>query len=77
MPIEANIHEAKTHFSELIAKVLAGERVIIARAGKPVAELIPYRERGAPRRPGSARGQVVIGPDFDAPLPEDILTAAG
>ncbi|MEX0684101.1 MAG: type II toxin-antitoxin system prevent-host-death family antitoxin [Dehalococcoidia bacterium] len=64
-----NIHEAKTHFSKLIERVLAGERIVIARAGKPVAVLARYHERGD-RVPGIDRGKVFIGDDWDDPLPE-------
>lgn len=65
-----NIHDAKTHFSSLIRRVLMGEEVTIARAGKPVAKLVPVHERQARRRLGTALGQVWMAPDFDAPLPE-------
>lgn len=68
-----NVHEAKTHFSKLLARVEAGEEVLIGRAGTPVARLAPVRTGGTPRVPGSARGQVVMAPDFDAPLPEEVL----
>jgi len=60
-----NIHEAKTHLSRLIERVEAGEEVVIARAGRPVARLIPFRARTSPRVPGQWRGLVRIGPDFD------------
>lgn len=68
--MSVNIHEAKTNFSKLIERVLGGEEIIIAKAGKPVAKLIPIAPKPARRTPGSARGQGWIGPDFDAPLPE-------
>ena len=77
MTLTVNIHEAKTHFSRLLARVRNGEEVIIAKAGKPVARLVPVTPQAAQRRAGSAAGQVVIMPDFDAPLPEDILRAFG
>jgi prevent-host-death family protein len=64
-----NIHQAKTHLSRLIERVEAGEEITIARAGRPVARLVPVQQR-RPRRPGLWKGRVVIGPDFDAPLPE-------
>jgi len=64
-----NVHEAKTHLSRLLARVEAGERIVIARAGHPVAELIPTAKR-APRKPGMDRGKVVIYDNFDDPLPE-------
>jgi prevent-host-death family protein len=68
MDTKVNVHEAKTHLSRLLAQVERGERVIIARAGKPIATLEPI-PRGKPRRvPGNDR--IVIHPDFDDPLPE-------
>jgi prevent-host-death family protein len=68
-----NIHEAKTHLSRLLVRVMGGEEVIIAKAGKPVARLIPNVERPERRTPGTAAGEIVISPDFDAPLPDDLL----
>jgi prevent-host-death family protein len=66
-----NIHDAKTHFSKLIERVLNGEEVVIAKAGKPVARILPFApEDTAPRVPGIDKGKVIIKPDFDAPLPE-------
>jgi prevent-host-death family protein len=67
-----NIHDAKTHFSRLIDRVLQGEEIVIAKAGRPVARLVPIPGVTAIRAPGSARGRLTIGPDFDAPLPEDL-----
>jgi prevent-host-death family protein len=60
-----NIHEAKTHFSRLVERVEAGEEILIARAGRPVARLVPLRTRTEPRRPGLWRGRVKIAPHFD------------
>jgi prevent-host-death family protein len=62
-----NIHEAKTHFSKLIEKVEAGDEVVIARSGKPVAKLVPFRDEGTPRRLGTLRGKVWFAPDWDSP----------
>lgn len=67
-----NIHEAKTHFSKLVDRVLQGEEVVIAKAGRPVARLVPLVPRVPHRTPGSARGQIEVGPDFDEPLPAEI-----
>ena len=75
METVVNVHEAKTHFSKLLARVMAGEEIIIAKAGKPVARLVPVEAPARPRKPGSARGQIWVAPDFDAPLPESILQA--
>jgi prevent-host-death family protein len=60
-----NIHDAKTHLSRLVERVEAGEEVVIARAGRPVARLVRYAARTEPRRPGLWRGKVTVGPDFD------------
>lgn len=60
-----NIHEAKTHLSRLIERVETGQEVVIARAGRPVARLVPFRARTSPRVPGQWRGLVRIAPDFD------------
>jgi prevent-host-death family protein len=65
-----NIHEAKTHLSRLLTRVLNGEQIIIARAGKPIALLVPIDRAPVSRSPGNDAGSVVIGPDFDEPLPE-------
>jgi prevent-host-death family protein len=70
MTIHVNIHEAKTHLSELLQRVMSGEEVIIAKAGKPVARLLPFQPPPESRHPGHDAGQVVIAPDFDAPLDE-------
>jgi len=67
-----NIHEAKTHFSRLVDRVVQGEEVVIAKAGRPVARLVPLPPRVPRRTPGSARGLVEIGPEFDAPLPDEV-----
>ncbi len=68
-----NIHEAKTHLSRLLKRVAAGDEVIIAKAGHPVARLIPFG-RGGKRILGMDAGSdFYIAPDFDAPLPDDIL----
>jgi prevent-host-death family protein len=62
-----NIHEAKTHLSRLIERVETGEEIVIARAGRPVARLVPFRQRAQPRTPGLWRGQVRLSDDFDTP----------
>ncbi len=65
-----NIHDAKTHFSKLLKRVLKGEEVIIARAGQPIARLSPLPPKRGKRVPGSAKGLITIADDFDAPLPD-------
>ena len=66
-----NISEAKAQLSALIEKVIAGEEVIIGKAGKPVARLIRYERNRQARQPGALQGKITIADDFDA-LPEDI-----
>ncbi len=68
-----SIHEAKTHLSRLLARVMGGEEIIIAKAGKPIARLVRFEASPAERVPGSARGKIVIAPDFENPLPEELL----
>ena len=68
-----NIHEAKTHFSRLIERVLLGEEIVIAKAGRPVAKLVPISPETADRKPGSAKGTFIVPADFDAPLPDDVI----
>jgi len=67
-----NIHQAKTHFSRLVDLAAGGEEIIIAKAGKPVARLVPYVIKGAVRRPGTMRGKIRIKKNFDAPLPKQL-----
>ncbi|MCD5407540.1 MAG: type II toxin-antitoxin system Phd/YefM family antitoxin [Desulfotomaculum sp.] len=74
MSLQVNIHEAKTHFSQLLAQVREGEEIIIAKAGTPVARLVPVEKCLPQRIPGSAKGKVCIAADFDTPLPETILS---
>jgi len=63
---QVNVHEAKTHLSRLLGEVEDGEEIVIARAGKPVARLVPDNgELRKRRRPGSAKGKIKILPGFD------------
>ncbi len=65
---QVNIHEAKTHFSKLIKRVLSGEEIIIAKGNKPVAKLVSI-DNGKPKRKlGTAKGKIQISPDFEEPL---------
>jgi prevent-host-death family protein len=67
-----NVHEAKTHFSRLLARVAAGEEIVIAKGDQPVARLVPYTPH--PRRQfGLDRGRFTVPDDFDDPLPPDVL----
>ena len=65
MATPVNIHEAKTHLSRLVERAEAGEEIVIARAGKPVARLGPLRETREPRQLGGWEGRVWIAHDFD------------
>ncbi len=72
-----NMHEAKTNFSKLVKRAAAGEEIIVARAGEPVAKIVAYSEPPkAPRVPGSMKGQIWMSPDFDE-LPEGFAEAFG
>ena len=73
MTVQVNIYEAKSKFSKLISQAIAGEEIIIAKSGKPVAKIVPIEKSPQDRKPGSAKGKIIIADDFDAPLPNDIL----
>jgi prevent-host-death family protein len=68
-----NLYEAKTSLSKLVDRAAAGEEIIIAKAGLPLAKLVPLRPVRKKRTPGGWQGRARIAEDFDAPLPEDIL----
>lgn len=68
-----NLYEAKTHLSELVESAAAGEEIIIAKAGKPRARLVPLPVERPRRTPGGWKGQIWIADDFDDPLPSEIL----
>jgi prevent-host-death family protein len=70
--MEVNIHEAKTHFSKLLERVAVGEEVIIAKAGKPVAKLVPIKSPRNGFKLGSAKGEFAVPDDFIDPLPKEI-----
>ena len=70
--LQVNVHEAKTQLSKLLAKVEQGEEVIIARDGKPIAKLVPFRAPVKKRlRVGDWKGRIWMSPDFDAPLSDE------
>ena len=73
MPV-VNVHQAKTHLSRLLAQVEAGEDVVIARRGEPVARLVRCKPRGK-RQFGAMRGQIVVDDSILDPLPEEELAA--
>ncbi len=70
--MEVNIHEAKTHLSKLLERVVLGEEVVIAKAGKPIAKLVPISTKPKKRVVGSAKGEFVVPDDFNNPLPKEI-----
>ncbi|MBN3870217.1 type II toxin-antitoxin system Phd/YefM family antitoxin [Nostoc sp. JL33] len=72
MTITVNVSEVTAKFSELLSQVLLGEEVVIAQKGIPVARLV-VTDTASPRIPGLDKGKVIIAPDFNEPLPEDIL----
>jgi len=72
MPPFYNVHQAKTQLSRLLERAEGGEEIVIARGGRPVAKLIPYRRRQVPRRLGRAKGKIWIAPDFDE-TPETVI----
>ena len=71
--LTVNIHEAKLHLSELIEKVAAGEEIIIAKAGKLVAKLVPLHSAPSARSLGIFQGKLKIPGDFDAALPGEVV----
>jgi prevent-host-death family protein len=70
--MEINIHEAKTNLSKLLQRVALGEEVIIAKAGKPVAKLVPIKSSRVGFKLGSAKGEFIVPDDFNDPLPKEI-----
>jgi prevent-host-death family protein len=68
-----NIHEAKTHFSELVNAATEGREIFIAKAGKPVAKLVSIKANKPNVRFGVMKGKMVLSDDFDAPLPDDVI----
>jgi prevent-host-death family protein len=70
-----NLYEAKTSLSRLVDRAAHGEEIILAKAGKPLAKLVPFHPPPKPRQPGGWEGRVRISKDFDAPLPPEILAA--
>lgn len=74
---QVNIHHAKTHLSRLVERAAAGEEVIIAKSGRPVAKLVGLTTATQPRRSGSLKGQIRISKNFDDPLPADLAEVFG
>ncbi|MGO9606676.1 MAG: type II toxin-antitoxin system Phd/YefM family antitoxin [Candidatus Binataceae bacterium] len=72
-----NIHAAKTHLSRLVERAAAGEEIVIAKAGRPMARLVACEPKKRKRKPGAWKGKIWISPDFNAPLSEEILRGFG
>jgi prevent-host-death family protein len=72
-----NLHAAKTHLSRLVDKAMAGEDVVIAKAGKPMVRLVPIAAKSRRTGFGTLKGRIRISDDFDAPLPDEMLRAFG
>jgi prevent-host-death family protein len=73
--MQVNIYEAKTRLSELVEQAHGGDTVLIAKAGTPLAKLVPLSDGGRrPIRFGLMKGEFIESPDFDAPLPDEVLT---
>ena len=72
--MQINMHEAKSKLSALGEMVWKGERVIIAKAGKPYLDLLPHKETHEQRQPGRLKGRIEIADDFDR-TPEDVIKA--
>lgn len=72
---QVNIHQAKTELSKLVERVEAGEEIVIARAGKPAAKLVPLTRSRGHRRLGMLDGKFQIPDDFNAPLPDSVIRA--
>jgi prevent-host-death family protein len=70
-----NLYDAKTNLSNLVERAARGEEIVIAKAGRPLARLVPLARRTTPRPFDLLAGQVIVGPDFDDPLPDDIMAA--
>jgi prevent-host-death family protein len=73
--LTVNIHAAKTHLSRLVERAAAGEEIVIAKAGKPIARLMPLAPPPATQKRVLGRLQLTVPADFDAPLPDDVLDA--
>lgn len=70
-----NIHEAKTQFSRLVDAAASGTEIVIAKAGKPTARLVPIKQEKTSRRFGALKGKIHMSDDFDAPLPDEVIAA--
>jgi prevent-host-death family protein len=71
--LKVNIHEAKTQLSKLAEQAGAGEEIIIAKSGKPIARLVPLEQRATIRKKGLLKGKIKTTKDFDQPLPDEVV----
>ena len=69
-----SLYEAKTHLSSLVERAAGGEEIVISKSGRPKARLVPLDDTRPVRKPGKGKGRWNVRPDFDAPLPEDLLS---
>jgi len=69
-----NVHEAKTNFSAILALVAGGEEVVVAKAGKPVAVISPYKSPVPRRTPGRLKGQLHVPDSFFEPMDEEFMS---
>lgn len=70
-----NIHAAKTHLSRLVEEAIQGQEIVIAKSGRPLVRLSPVTGDNTPRRPGSLKGRITMGTDFDDALPDDLVAS--
>lgn len=70
-----NLYEARSRLSRLVDRAAAGEEIVIAKDGRPLARLVPFVPHPATRELGFLKDEVWVGPDFDAPLPDDLRRA--
>ncbi|MCX7414453.1 MAG: type II toxin-antitoxin system Phd/YefM family antitoxin [Planctomycetia bacterium] len=75
MATVVNIHEAKTHLSKIVDQAAAGREVIIAKAGRRVAKLVPLESRPKPKKFGGLKGRIKVPDDFNAPLDAGVVAA--
>jgi prevent-host-death family protein len=74
MQAALNLYEAKTRLSSLVDQAAKGEEFVIAKNGRPMAKLVPFKTTSR-RKPGAARGKIRMSADFDAPLPPEVVAA--
>jgi prevent-host-death family protein len=77
VPRQVNLHAAKTSLSRLVDEALAGQEIVIAKAGKPMVRLVPVVRQTRRQGFGADKGKIRVSDDFDAPLPPDVLRSFG